>query len=426
MDHDLLHQLGRTPLGPEHKSIPAAAWGTTINDFLAGGPVLSQFATPLVTIDAANMAHNTTAMAHWVAVQGMLLAPHGKTTMAPQLWQRQLDAGAWAITLATPWQAQLAHRFGVNRIMLANTLVDAVSAGWLTDQLRADPGFEFYCWADSVNSVDMLARMLADAGESPRPVNVLVEFGATGGRCGARTLEEGIAVGRAISRAPQLALAGVAGYEGALGHDRSARAVGRIEAYLNDLGRLHTALAELMTPQSLITTGGSAYPDLVAAELGSHGSDTVRVVLRSGAYITHDDGFYAGISPFADGVVPDNPVHLRSAIHGWARVTSKPENDLVLLDAGKRDLPYDEGLPVVQEVRNDHGSATVAAGPVASMNDQHAFVRGEAAAPLEIGDVVRLGLSHPCTTFDKWRLIPVIDDHTHDDPVVVDLIHTFF
>jgi D-serine deaminase-like pyridoxal phosphate-dependent protein len=152
----------------------------------------------------------------------------------------------------------------------------------------------------------------------------------------------------------------------------------------------------------------------------------VRVVLRSGAYITHDDGFYSGISPFADAVGPDNPVHLRSAIHGWARVTSKPENDLALLDAGKRDLPYDEGLPVVQEVRNDHGSATVAAGSVASMNDQHTFVRGEPAVPLEIGDIVRLGLSHPCTTFDKWRLIPVIDDHTRDDPVVVDLIHTFF
>ena len=152
MDHNLLHRLSRTVLGPEHKSIPAAAWGVTVDDFLAGEPVLSQFATPLVTIDAANLTHNTDAMAQWAAAQGMLLAPHGKTTMAPQLWQRQLDAGAWAITLATPWQAQVAQRFGVNRIMLANTLVDAVSAGWLIDQLRADPGFEFYCWADSVTS----------------------------------------------------------------------------------------------------------------------------------------------------------------------------------------------------------------------------------------------------------------------------------
>jgi D-serine deaminase-like pyridoxal phosphate-dependent protein len=426
MDHDLLHRLSRTVLGPEHKSIPATAWGITVEDFLAGEPALSTLATPLVTIDAANLAHNTTAMAEWAAARSMLLAPHGKTTMPPQLWQRQLDAGAWAITVATPWQAQVAHRFGVKRIMLANTLIDPVSVGWLVEQLHADSGFEFYCWADSVSSVEVLARILADAGECARPVNVLVEFGAAGGRCGARTFDEAIAVGQAISRSPQLALAGVAGYEGALGHDRSAAAVERIENYLNDLGRLHTLLAASMTPESLITAGGSAYPDLVAAALDPHRSDTVRIVLRSGAYITHDDGFYSGISPFSDAVDPNNPVHLRSAIHGWARVTSKPEAELALLDAGKRDLPYDEGLPVLQCVRNDHPSAIAATGPVSAMNDQHTFVSGEPARVLRIGDVVRLGLSHPCTTFDKWRLIPVVEDRLHAAPTVVDLVHTFF
>ena len=150
--------------------------------------------------------------------------------------------------------------------------------------------------------------------------------------------------------------------------------------------------------------------------LGAHRSDTVRIVLRSGAYITHDDGFYSGISPFADAVDPGNPVHLRSAIHGWARVTSKPEADLALLDAGKRDLPYDEGLPVVQYVRNDSrvGDGRRGSG---RRDERSAHLRqGRPGAPLEIGDIVRLGLSHPCTTFDKWRLIPVIDDHTHADP----------
>jgi D-serine deaminase-like pyridoxal phosphate-dependent protein len=57
------------------------------------------------------------------------------------------------------------------------------------------------------------------------------------------------------------------------------------------------------------------------------------------------------------------------------------------------------------------------------MNDQHTFVRG---ADLNVGDVVRLGLSHPCTAFDKWRLIPVVSDVDEPDPVVVDLIHTYF
>jgi D-serine deaminase-like pyridoxal phosphate-dependent protein len=381
-----------------------------MSQFLATGPRLSQFATPLLTIDESALSHNLTAMARWTSEHNMRLAPHGKTTMAPQLWQRQLDAGAWGITLATPWQVQIARQFGVQRIMLANSIVDAVSLAWLTDALNNDPGFEFFCWADSAATVELMARHL-DKARLIRPVAVLVELGFPGGRCGARSVDEAAAVAEAISRQPQLTLAGVAGYEGALGHDRSSDALTRITTYLDDLVALHVRLRDLLPAGSLVSAGGSAYPDLVAERLAKAASSGATVVLRSGAYITHDDGFYAHISPFADAVAPHNAVHLQPAIHGWARVISAPEPDLVLLDAGKRDLPYDEGLPVLRHE------------PVIAMNDQHTFVRG---GPMRIGDVVRLGLSHPCTAFDKWRLIPVIANHTEADPPVLDLIHTFF
>jgi D-serine deaminase-like pyridoxal phosphate-dependent protein len=411
MDAIRLDELKSTVLGAQHKSVPPTAWGMTIDDYLATKPRLSAFATPLLTIDESALRHNLTAMAAWTSDRGMWLAPHGKTTMAPQLWRRQLDAGAWAITVATPWQAQFARDFGVRRIMLANALVDAVGLAWLSDALSDDPGFEFYCWADSLATVELMARHVA---ESDRPVAVLVELGFPGGRCGARTVAEAVEVAEAINRMPNLTLAGVAGYEGALGHDRSADALHRITDYLDDLASLHGRLRHLLPPQSLVTAGGSAYPDLVAERLAAVASSGATVVLRSGAYLTHDDGFYAHISPFADAVAPHNPVHLQTAIHGWARVISAPEPGLVLLDAGKRDLPYDEGLPVV-----DHE-------PVAALNDQHTFVRGERVTSMHIGDVVRLGLSHPCTAFDKWRLIPVISDRGDEDPRVIDLIHTFF
>jgi D-serine deaminase-like pyridoxal phosphate-dependent protein len=104
-------------------------------------------------------------------------------------------------------------------------------------------------------------------------------------------------------------------------------------------------------------------------------------------------------------------------MHGWGRVVSRPEPSLALLDVGKRDLPFDEGLPV------PHG---LPGAEVTALNDQHAFLRLPADAPLAIGDVVRLGLSHPCTALDKWQLIPVIDDVDAADPVVTGLIRTFF
>jgi len=402
-----LTDLNHTVLGAHHKSVPPTAWGMTVYDFLATQPRRSEFATPLLTVDETALSHNITAMARWASDHHMELAPHGKTTMAPQLWRRQLDAGAWGITLATPWQVQVARHFGVGRIMLANAVVDEANLAWLAEELSKDPDFEFYCFADSVATVALMAHALKQI-RPERTIGVLVELGYPAGRCGARTIDEALAVAAAIDQTPHLSLAGAAGYEGALGHDRSPDALFRITAYLDDLVSLHGRLPA----GSLLTAGGSAYPDLVAQRLAACGD--ARIVLRSGAYITHDDGFYAHISPFADAVEPRNPVHLQPAIHGWARVISAPEPDLVLLDAGKRDLPYDEGLPVVHD------------DPAAAMNDQHTFVRGEQATSMRIGDVVRLGLSHPCTAFDKWRLVPVITDHTQPDPYVVDLIHTFF
>jgi D-serine deaminase-like pyridoxal phosphate-dependent protein len=374
--------------------------------------------TPVLTLDQRRLGHNIDAMAQWVADRGMLLAPHGKTTMAPQLWQRQLDAGAWAITLATGWQVQVARRLGVKRILMANPMVAAGDLRWLAAELAGDPQFEFYCWVDSLAAVEYMAGHLDELDETARPINVMVELGAPGGRTGARDIGEALQVARAIVASPHLALAGVGGYEGALGHDRHPEALGRVNDYLASLVDLHRQVIPLAETEPLLTAGGSAYPDLVANQVAGLVANGGRVVLRSGAYITHDDGFYAGISPFSDAVDPANPVHLESAIHGWARVISTPEPDLALLDAGKRDLPYDEGLPVVQTPQRARSTATVTA-----MNDQHTFVRG---AALNVGEVVRLGLSHPCTAFDKWRLIPVCSDADEPDPIVVDLIRTYF
>ncbi|MBA4855940.1 alanine racemase [Nocardia farcinica] len=413
--------LADAVLGPEHKSIPPAAWGATVREFLAAAPALTELSTPLLTLDRSAMAANQALLGEWARSAGVRLAPHGKTTMAPQLWAQQLAAGCWAITLATAWQAQLARAFGVRRIVLANAVLDPVALRWLGAELARDPEFEFCCWVDSPASVALMAEHLADAPAGVR-VDVVVELGGPGGRTGLRRVEDAHVVAEAVRREPRLRLAGVGGYEAALANTREPDAVAAVRHYLGELARLHRELAaaDAYTGPALVTAGGSAYPDLViehlaglADETGAHGVPTT-VVLRSGAYLVHDDGFYAGISPLA-GARTAHP--LRAAMHGWARVISRPEPGLALLDGGKRDFPHDLGLPVPQGVPG----ATVSA-----LNDQHAFLRLPDAADLAVGSVVRLGLSHPCTAFDKWRLIPVLDDSAAATPVVVDLVHTFF
>jgi D-serine deaminase-like pyridoxal phosphate-dependent protein len=405
--------------------MPPSAWGLPAAAFLAARPRLADLQTPVLTIDDGAVGTNTALFADWSAAHGVLLAPHGKTTMAPDLWQRFLAAGAWGVTLATPWQVQLARSFGVRRILLANELVDPVGARWIAEELARDPGFELVCWADSPAAVSALDRVAA-AVQSARPLPVLVELGVPGGRTGARTREEALAVAAAIEGSRALRLAGTGGYEGPAGHDRSPDAVAGVRRYLEALLDLHHAVAPHIAETPILTAGGSAFPDLVAEVLGAETASSA-VILRSGAYQVHDDGFYARVSPFGRSATGERLV---PAMHAWARVLSRPEPDLAILDAGRRDVPFDLGLPVAQRLLGEPGSADLLAGSaVERLNDQHAFLRlapSVGADALPVGSVVRLGVSHPCTAFDKWRLVPVIDDADSPDPAVVDLVPTWF
>lgn len=413
------------------KSFPPAAQGRPIAEFLAAAPRRSDFATPLLTLDRGALAHNVDLMGRWAEGAGVLLAPHGKTTMAPALWHQLLDAGAWGLTFATAWQAQVALANGATRIVIANEVVDPVALRGIADVLAGDPERDVLCWADGVAAVE---AMTAALGTLARPLPVLVELGGAGGRTGARDLDTARAVAAAIAASPALELAGVGGYEGALAHDRTDASIAAVDAYLGALAALHRELTDAgLYPagrRPVVTAGGSAYFHRVGAVLPELCADA-DIVVRSGAFQVHDDGFYAGITPMGReiGTTP-----FRSAMHLWARVLSRPEPGLALLDGGRRDASFDEGLPVAQHIAGRPEDDTVLDGAqVTALNDQHLFLRlsEEAVADgralrLRVGDVVRLGLSHPCTVLDKWRLIPVVADADAEDPLVVDAVETWF
>jgi D-serine dehydratase len=117
---------------------------------------------------------------------------------------------------------------------------------------------------------------------------------------------------------------------------------------------------------------------------------------------------------------------LRAALEVWAVVQSCPEPGLAIVNAGKRDVSTDWGLPVVRKWLRA-GDAAPQAAPegwqIDKLNDQHAYLRfsADAAGP-QVGDRVAIGISHPCTTFDKWRWMAVVDDSY----TVVDAITTAF
>jgi D-serine deaminase-like pyridoxal phosphate-dependent protein len=432
IDGAALDALRAETLDWRFKAAPAQLLGHTIGEAAAAHPKLFDdgFTGPLVVLDEAALEHNLRTMADWCAAHRVALAPHGKTTMAPQLFARQIQHGAWAITAANAAQLRVYRAFGVSRILLANQLLDPAALRWVSTDLDRDPAFEFTCWVDSVRGVELMAAALREHG-ARRPVDVLVELGAHGGRTGVRDSATAIEVAKAVSDSGVLRLAGTGGYEGALAHDASPSSRERIDAYLRELRDLTVSLSArglLREGPIIVTAGGSAYFDQVAAGLTTGWPEDLEVVpvLRSGAYLTHDDGFYRGISPLGSTPRISGTPPLRPALRAWAQVTSRPEPDLALLTLGKRDASFDEGLPEAQLRRpagGDGPASELHGHEVTKLNDQHAFLELPPQSPVEVGDWIGLGLSHPCTVFDKWPLIPVVDT---DGVTVVDFIRTYF
>jgi D-serine deaminase-like pyridoxal phosphate-dependent protein len=419
VNDEAFRRLLDEPVDWRYRAFPTTTEPMTIGKVAFGGwnVLAGDLPLPALVLKERALHHNIAFVARWCREHGILHAPHGKTTMAPQIFRCQLDAGAWAITVATVPQLRVCRAFGVEKVVLANELVEPAALRWLASQLDADAAFEVTCLVDSVAAIEVMETALAGC---TRRVPVLVELGFEGGRSGCRTSEDAAEVARAAARSPALELAGTEAYEGLLGHDRAGPTIAAVDAFLDRLRETTVELARLGVFEGrervIVSAGGSAYLDRVAEVLGSDWplDQPVDVVVRAGAYVTHDVGLYARTSPFTG--------ELRPALEVWAAVLSRPERDLAIAGLGKRDVSHDVDLPSPMSARGRDGRRDVEGMTVTGLNDQHAYVRVPPDDGLEPGDVLGFGISHPCTAFDKWRLIPVVDD----DYRVVDAVATFF
>ncbi|GAB2951424.1 alanine racemase [Streptomyces heilongjiangensis] len=424
MGVEALARLAAERVDHRFKGLPPDADGLTVRELadqrrnlFTGG-----FLTPVLALSAERLEHNLALMEAYSERHGLAFAPHGKTSMAPRLFWRQIERGAWGITLAVPHQVRVAREFGIERVFLANEVVDPAALRWIAAELAADPSFRLVCYVDSVRGVELMDAALRG---SARPLDVVVELAAgDGARTGIRTEAECAAVADAVAGVETLRLVGVAGYEGEV----PAADPERVGAWLRRLVALAVAFDEAGRfaglEEIVVSAGGSAWFDAVAevfSEIPALSAPVLKL-LRSGAYVSHDAGHYRRLTPF--NRVPEEGA-LEPAFRLWAQVVSRPSPEQAFANAGKRDAAYDLGLPTVEVVR-DAGSGEVRdAGDgitVTGLSDQHAWLRTEAGAEVSVGDWVGLGLSHPCTSFDKWKLIPVVEA----DGTVVEYVRTYF
>jgi D-serine dehydratase len=410
---DRVQELAGLPIPAGTKGVPLHPSGLTLGDAarMRWHVLNGDVPMPALVLKETALANNLAAMAAYARNAGALLCPHGKTTMAPQLFARQIEAGAWGLTAATPAHLAVYRHYGVQRILYANELVEPHVIDWLDQELADDPDFEFYCLVDSPAAVEVLERRLS---ASKSPVNVLIEIGYPGGRCGVRDLDSARRLADAVESSSRLALRGIECFEGLIARnepDETIRAVDEFLSFTQAVARDLVARTSLREAETvLVSAGGSAYFDRVtsAFAVASSGADRTRLILRSGCYLTQDGGFYNEVSPLAGRA--EVPV-LRDAIELWSTVLSRPEPNLVITSMGRRDAPYDMGLPRAVRFATPGGNPCSLEGAhVKRLNDQHAHIAVRDDSTLSPGDLVGCAISHPCGAFDRWRVILVVDD----------------
>lgn len=424
-----LQDIRDMTLDPRTKGIPFTAGQLPLSAIgEQGWNVLREdLPLPLMVLRRAALDHNARIFGDYLRTHDLSFAPHGKTTMAPQLYAEQLRDGAWAITAATVGQVQVMHHYGVQRVVLANTLLGRAHLESVAAMLAARADFELYVFVDSQAQLREMTRHL-QGRPLARPLRLLVEIGVTGGRTGLRRTDDAVALAHAIAGADpaQFRLAGIAGFEGVVpGSSEDA-----IRAYADSMVNAAAALPpEVLAgmEEFVITAGGSSHFDIMAerfAGLTLTRPLPRRIVLRSGCYVTTDHGAYRQALEAAQAdPARDWDAALDPALQVWAYVQSRPEPDLAFLTMGKRDVPHDAGLPLpIRCHRPGSGDLPVGKAEVFALNDQHAYVRLGEGADWQVGDMIACGISHPCTAFDKWRLLPVVDDEMN----VIDGVVTFF
>lgn len=444
MNGDLLGTIARLSLdstskgaAPENGSVLFADVGKQGWNVLRGDLMF-----PVLTLHDGHLRTNLRLLRDFAEHHGVSLAPHGKTMMCPQLYRDCIETGgSWGITAATVQQAYVVAGSGVPNILIANEVVGPANVRQLVRLKRAYPRASIYHLVDSEATVQYLIRHGKPLLSGEMRFQVLLEAGFTGGRTGVRSLEQARQVIRAVQAASEtLELVGIESYEGLI-HvpDAPEESVRRVDGVLDftlqvlDLAKSMGALAH--RDEVLLTAGGSTYFDRVARKFSAaHRGPGTRIVLRGGCYVTHDHGYIAlklremdqrrGMEGRRGPV--SAATGFASALELWSMVEALRDPEVAIMTMGARDMGSDLGFPVPLRQYRDERLVSDLGGQdgwrILKTNDQHAYMAYPAGSDIVVGDLFAFGISHPCTTFDKWDILYRVDER-YD---VTEVLKTFF
>ncbi|AKJ42380.1 amino acid deaminase [Pragia fontium] len=383
---------------------------------------------PAIAIKKSALENNIQWMQNYANHCGISLAPHGKTTMTPAIFKMQIAGGAWGVGVGTAYQAKVAIAAGVPNIIMANQLIGRANMA-LVSQLKQQSSATLFCCVDSQSNALKLSEYFSAHGQT---MNVLIELGLPGGRCGCRTADEAEALADYVATLPGLTLAGVEFYEGIIHSNDEQGDLARIGAFISEVIDLTQRLTKkglfIHCDEVLLTGAGSVWYDIVCHQLmAADLPDNIRYVIRPGCYVTHDKGVYEqsqNALTARDSLAGHLEGGLVSALELCAYVQSLPEKGLAIIGFGKRDAAFDAGLPqpIAHYRQGEEQPFTANAMKTVDVMDQHAMVRYSENVQLQVGDILVFSTSHPCLTFDKWKTLFLVDDKY----TVLEEMDTFF
>lgn len=376
---------------------------------------------PAATLSSSAINHNQMWMDKFAEKFQFLLAPHGKTTMLPELFKLQVASShCYGMTLATVAQVSAAFQSGIKRVIMANQLVGQCNMHIISTILDQDPTFEFVCLVDSSVNVAQLGRFFKERQQN---VKVLIEYGIDGGRTGIRNeSQENDVLSELKKWSGNVSVVGVEFFEGILSDELEVRRF--IKWSLSRVQKLATD--NIFANDEIIITGaGTSWFDVVAQDFRNFELNCplkLTTIIRSGCYLIYDYGLYSNmekrVTDLNAGEEKEFKIlsqSLKPTLKIWAYVQSVPEKNLAIVGMGRRDAGNDSGYPVLYlHFRPGTLSPTYfnrgTSFELFKMMDQHSFLRIDESSDFQVGDILAFDIYHPCTTLDKWRNVLLIDD----------------
>ena len=395
---------------------------------------------PILTLRESTFKKNIVSMSNYAKHNGVVLAPHCKTSMCPQILKKLNDLNYWGFTAANNQQLSMLLEMGIKKIIIANLITNKSNIINLF-RLIEKYGYakKVYLCVDSIFGVNLL-KYLSIQSKFKGKLRILIETGFKHSRNGIRDLNTLKILAKNINKLPSnLMLCGVLFYEGAIREKNYNKTITKVNKFINfSLNSFEYLLKNkfFSNEELILSGGGSEYFDLVSKSFQKYKNlENIKLVIRPGSFIAYGHGYYsqrlANIDKRGGLSINNKNIKATDLFHPslelWAYIISMQDRNRAILNFGKRDVHFDLGYPIPLAIYRKEKLIrkiydTEIQCKIYKMSDQHAFLFYPNHLNIQIGDLIKFGITHPCVTIDKWDFFYMIDKkHT-----IIEGLKTFF